>query len=149
MPMPAITMPLRIDSLIYLVALWTSNVVLPGALGLAGATFILWNEPGSWSLGLIFPAILCLFAFVCFRFVQSIATSVILESAAGSLTVGKQRYPVDGTEICELKRKPNLAFLQLTLKDGTRVRVIPTFGIYYEIKAEGAQQWWRNKNNHH
>jgi hypothetical protein len=113
-------------------------------LGLGGMVYMfymLWGAPLIWA---VIPISLMVvgMGIVPLELARKLASPVIVESHT-RLVVGMNVHTIDGNERCEIKRWPNLAYVQLTLSGGVEVLFIPGFSTYYEIQQKGASAWWR------
>jgi hypothetical protein len=79
--------------------------------------------------------------------IRKITSAVDYDPQLGSLVIngGQRSIPVNGTESIRLYCSGRIYYLELVTKDGTTVRFLPKFFDFFDIKDDGAREWWRNE----
>ena len=78
-------------------------------------------------------------------FVRRFEWHVFIHAQEKMLKAGRSTYSLSDVASCRLAHRPQLKFVELMLKDGGVITFMPTFCDYYEMKAQGAWQWWLSK----
>jgi len=149
-PMTGPSNKVRLDSPSFLAAHWVTMVAMPAALGLGMLTMsaeVFTEPPSSKGEGLVFIAFLIAFVLMAAgstHFLKTFSSRVFMERESGTLIVSGRSCPVDGKEVFKMVNYPNLKFMEIVLHDGSRVRFISQFLLYFDIKKEGPQDWWAN-----
>lgn len=142
-----IRMRLRLDSLFYLSLLWLFNVLMPfgfvACLLVALVPEFLRQPWPVWLFVAMMGGGMFWFGKRMLTFMRTFSCGVTLDRTARQVVYGGKVWPVEGAERCVLAGTRQWSWLELTLADGTFLRMMPTLSSYEDIRREGAQTWWQ------